>query len=157
MMRNLTLSLLAATPAALLCALSAGAAKQPQTPAAGAAQPVVYLGHEKVAAAFVKGGAMNEGDHYKVMAGRHDGPGGAEVHTVDTDVFYVLEGTATFITGGTVKDSHSTGANEVRGSAIEGGQTHHLQKGDVIIIPKGVPHWFQETTPGFLYFVVKAH
>jgi quercetin dioxygenase-like cupin family protein len=37
-----------------------------------------------------------------------------------------------------------------------GGDTNHLAKGDVIIIPNGVPHWFTETSTPFLYFVVKV-
>jgi quercetin dioxygenase-like cupin family protein len=43
----------------------------------------------------------------------------------------------------------------MRGTAITGGETHHLKKGDVIIVPNGTPHQFIETSNPFLYFIVK--
>ena len=47
-------------------------------------------------------------------------------------------------------------ADELRGSSISGGEAHQLKKGDVIIVPVGVPHWFKEVSNPFLYYVVKA-
>ena len=44
----------------------------------------------------------------------------------------------------------------IRGSAIEGGQPRMLVKGDVMVIPNGVPHWFENVQAPFLYYVVKA-
>jgi mannose-6-phosphate isomerase-like protein (cupin superfamily) len=67
-----------------------------------------------------------------------------------------MEGSATFVTGGTVVEPATTGPGEARGKAITGGTPRHLQKGDVIVIPKGVPHWFTEVSSPFLYFVVKV-
>jgi len=121
-----------------------------------AADPVVYFDHAKVDAGFAKGGTMFSGEKYKVITGRRDAPGEVEIHTKDTDVMYVVEGTATLITGGTVTNSRQTGAEELRGTAITGGQTLHLSKGDVVVIPAGTPHWMPETSKPFLYFVVKA-
>ncbi len=79
----------------------------------------------------------------------------AEVHLRETDVIYVLEGTATFVTGGTVFDGRPTAPGEIRGTAIRDGETHHLSKGDVVIVPERLPHWFTEVSSPFLYFVVK--
>src|SRR4051794_34791862 len=119
---------------------------QPQTiivAGDAANEPVVYIERDKVAAAFVNGGLFAEGSHYRVQAARRDGePGNAELHSVEDDIFYVLEGTATFITGGMIVESRQTAVNEVRGKAIEGGTTHQLQKGDLIVIPSNTPHWF---------------
>jgi mannose-6-phosphate isomerase-like protein (cupin superfamily) len=73
-----------------------------------------------------------------------------------THVFYVLQGSATLVTGGTLVDPKPTTPTRIRGTAIEGGETHHLSKGDVIIVPAGTPHgWkeFQEDPP-LIYFVV---
>ncbi len=126
---------------------------------AAADSGVIYLDHTKVDAAFAKGGGLIPGDgrNFTVMAGRHDTPGGAEVHTNDTDIFYILDGAATFLTGGTVVDSKQTSPTEIRGKALEGAAMHNLVKGDVIVIPKGVPHWFKEvTSKPVLYFVVKV-
>jgi mannose-6-phosphate isomerase-like protein (cupin superfamily) len=137
--------------------VSAAVAQQ-STPSAND-NGVIYVPHDKVDAAFVKGGGIipRTSGGVTVMAGRHDTPGSAEVHTLDTDIFYVTEGGATFITGGKVVDAKESGANEVRGKSIEGGTMHNLSKGDVIVIPKGVPHQFKEITGvPVLYFVVKV-
>jgi len=116
---------------------------------------VTYFDKEKVAAAFAKGAPLIEVEWYKVHASRRDGGGMAEVHMRETDVIYVLEGTATFVTGGTVIDGKMTTPGEIRGAAIQDGQTRRLAKGDVVIVPEGTPHWFKEVEAPFLYFVVK--
>ena len=70
-------------------------------------------------------------------------------------MFYVLEGEATLVTGGTVVDPTESEPGQIRGSAITGGVEHQLAKGDVIVIPHHEPHWFKEVTGPFVYFVVK--
>lgn len=117
---------------------------------------VVLFDHTKVDGAFAQGLPLLANAHYKISAGRRVVPGNVEVHTQDTDIFYIMEGSATFVTGGTVVEPATTGPGEARGKAITGGTTRHLQKGDVIVIPKGVPHWFTEVSGPFLYFVVKV-
>jgi mannose-6-phosphate isomerase-like protein (cupin superfamily) len=137
----------------------------PQTPAAPApavihpSSPtaVTIIPDTKVLDAFKKGVPMLETSEYKINAGRRDGAGGVEVHGRDTDVFYILEGSAVLITGGTVQDGKTTAPNEIRGTAITGGESHKVSKGDVIVIPRGVPHWFKEVPQvPLLYFVVKT-
>jgi mannose-6-phosphate isomerase-like protein (cupin superfamily) len=68
----------------------------------------------------------------------------------------VLGGCATFVTGGTVLEGRRTGAGELRGSGIRDGETRKLSKGDVIVVPRGTPHWFQEVQAPFTYYVVKV-
>jgi glc operon protein GlcG len=46
--------------------------------------------------------------------------------------------------------------HEIRGRAIEGGTVQRLAKGDVVIVPSGVPHWFREVQAPFVYYVVKT-
>jgi mannose-6-phosphate isomerase-like protein (cupin superfamily) len=70
-------------------------------------------------------------------------------------VIYVIEGTATFITGGKAIDPKEVAPNEIRGRAIEGGEAHQITQGDVVVVPAGVPHWFKEVRGPFLYFVCK--
>lgn len=123
--------------------------------APGAGAPVTHLERGRVATAFVKGAPLFETGTYKVHASRREAPGEAEVHEHETDVFYVLEGSASFVTGGTVVDPKVVAPGEIRGSAIRGGETRRLTQGDVIVVPKGVPHWFKESDNPFLYFVVK--
>jgi mannose-6-phosphate isomerase-like protein (cupin superfamily) len=142
--------------AALLAALAlatAIVAAQATTPAAGT---VTYLPADKVSASFAKGSPLVESGTYKVITGRRDRDGQAEVHARDTDIMYVLEGTATLVTGGQVVDGKSTATGEIRGNAITGGDAQPLVKGDVIIVPKGIPHLFKDVKPPFLYYVVKV-
>jgi glc operon protein GlcG len=117
---------------------------------------LVYLDHSKVAAAFAKGMPLLETNSFKIQAGRREAPGLVEIHTRDTDIFYVLEGSATLVTGGKAVQAKTIARHEIRGSAIEGGQIQHIEKGDVIVIPKGVPHWFKEVNGPLLYYVVKV-
>jgi len=117
---------------------------------------VKYLGHDEVTAAFARGAPMIEVRDYKIHASRREGPGMVEVHTRDTDIAYILQGSATLVTGGAAVGLKEIGAEELRGSAIEGGETRHLEPGDVVVIPNGTPHWFKQVTVPFLYYVVKV-
>lgn len=94
---------------------------------------------------------------YSVMTASRDKPGAVEVHNLDLDVLYILNGSATLVTGGTTVDGTTTAPNEIRGKSIDGGESHNVSKGDVIIIPHGVPHWFKQVKGTVRYFVVKVH
>src|SRR5215207_10237658 len=95
----------------------AGAATMGLQAAAGAAPPT-YLAAAEVTAAFTKGRPLLEVDAYKIHASRREAPGTAEVHVRDTDVIYVLQGSATIVTGGTVVSPRTVAADEVRGTHI---------------------------------------
>jgi quercetin dioxygenase-like cupin family protein len=124
---------------------------------AGASErEVTYVPSERVAAAFLKGMPLVERENYKVHASRREAAGQVEVHTKDTDVIYVLTGAATFVTGGTMEGGKSVGAEEVRGTLIDGGQTRTIRPGDLIIVPNGTPHWFKEVPAPMTYYVVKV-
>jgi glc operon protein GlcG len=119
--------------------------------------PVTFFPNSEVKAAFAKGSVLfDASDKYMVHASRREQPGMAEIHTKDADIVYVLDGTASLVTGGTPVHAKPTAPDELRGERIEGGETRQLAKGDVIIIPAGVPHWFKEVSSPFLYYVVKA-
>ena len=79
------------------------------------ADSVTHLDHAAVSAAFKSGAHLVRGPGYKVDASRRDASGEAEIHTQDTDVFYVVSGRATFVTGGEMVDPHTTAPNEIRG------------------------------------------
>ena len=123
------------------------------------APAVSYWAKGKVDEAFAKGAVLfdgSDGRNYMVHASRREKPGQAEIHTKDADVIYVLQGSATFITGGEAVDGKTIAPDEIRGSSINGGETRKIAKGDVIIVPHGVPHQFLEVTNPFLYYVVKV-
>ena len=120
-------------------------------PATGA----TFIDSKNVSAAFAKGMPLLETAGYKVHASRRVEPGQAEIHTLDTDVIYVVDGSATLVTGGKAVDAKEIAPNEIRGTKIEGGEAHQIAKGDVIVIPKGVPHQFTAVTGELHYFVCK--
>jgi mannose-6-phosphate isomerase-like protein (cupin superfamily) len=121
---------------------------------------VAYFAHQQVEAAFAKGEMLTQGRSgnadYRVITSRRDQPGLAELHGLDTDIIYVTQGTAVFVTDGTILNGRNTAPDETRGSSIEGGSPHELGPGDIIIVPHGVPHWFKDVQPPFTYLVVKV-
>ena len=88
------------------------AADQPQ------ATGVVHFDHAKVSAAFASGGPLLSTNNFKIQAGRRTTPGEVEIHDRDTDVFYVLEGSATFVTGGKAVEPKTVLPGEIRASAL---------------------------------------
>src|SRR5436305_7811334 len=119
------------------------------------ATAAIFIDSKKIAAAFMKGMPLLETAGYKVHASRRVEPGQAEIHTLDTDVIYVVDGSATLVTGGKALDAKEIAPNELRGTKIEGGEEHRITKGDVIIIPNGVPHQFTAASGELHYFVCK--
>jgi mannose-6-phosphate isomerase-like protein (cupin superfamily) len=122
-----------------------------------AAEPeATYVGHDKVAELFAKGGAVAKGDDFTASVLRRAAAGQVEVHLKETDTFYITEGEATFVTGGTIVGAKESRPGQLLGTDIRGGVTHYLTKGDIITIPAGVPHWFKEVKTPILYYMVKV-
>ena len=117
---------------------------------------VSFIDHEKVAAALANGGALVSANNLTVSGNHRMVPGQVEVHDLETDIFYVTDGEATIVTGGTMVGGKQTAPNQHRGTDLQGGEARHLQKGDVMVIPAGIPHWFKEVSPTINYFTVKV-
>ena len=100
-----------------------------------AVQEAVFFPRQVVREKFETGGLLVDTNGYKVDAGRRTRPGGVELHEDVVDIMHVVEGEAT---------------------VVAGSATHHLDEGDVLVIPNGVPHQFVEVTEPFLYFVAKV-
>ncbi len=113
---------------------------------------VTFVGHDQVA----KGGTIVTAPNLSVLMAHRDAPGMVEVHDKETDTIYVLAGAATFVTGGTMVGGSVTAPGQQRGADIQGGDAHALVKGDVIVVPAGVPHWFKEVRGSIDYYVVKV-
>jgi len=120
------------------------------------AADATYVGHDKVTAALAKGGALVTAPDLLVSGSHRTANGQVEVHDKETDVIYVVEGSATFVTGGKMIGGKVTKPGQMLGSSIEGGETHALTKGDVIVVPAGTPHWFKEVPSSISYYVVKV-
>jgi mannose-6-phosphate isomerase-like protein (cupin superfamily) len=117
---------------------------------------VTYVDAPKVAEALAKGGPLVTASNLSVSGNHRVGPGQVEVHEKETDIFYVVEGDATLVTGGTMTGGRQTGPGQMRGTDVQGGHTQHLKKGDVVVIPAGIPHWFKEVSPTINYLTVKV-
>ena len=109
-----------------------------------------------VARGFDKGAVLVSAANYMVHASHRESDGIAEIHTLDTDIIYVLEGGATLVTGGGVPEARPTEPNELRGPRIVGGESRRVSKGDVIVVPAGVPHMFTDVAEPLNYYVVKV-
>jgi len=140
----------------ILLALTAALSITVLLAAADRTSSVTYVDHEKVAAALSKGGPLVSAADFLVSGSHRDKAGQVEVHDKETDVIYVVDGAATFVTGGKMVGGKVTKPGQSLGSDIIGGQTHHLGKGDVIVVPATTPHWFKEVPQSVSYFVVKV-
>jgi mannose-6-phosphate isomerase-like protein (cupin superfamily) len=141
-------------PAALAVLVST-VALAPTAMAAGFPPRVHYIGHDKVAAAFVKGEHIIEDEGLIVIANRGM-QRGAEMHESTNHVFIIQDGEAEFVTGGKMIEPKDIGSGQTRGTGIEGGVSHHLTKGDVITIPAKTPHQWKDTskTGSIVYYAV---
>lgn len=88
---------------------------------------------------------------------RRTKPYRAEVHKHLVDMWYVIEGEGTLVTGGSLSAATETEPDEFRGPTIVGGEERHIAKGDFVRIPAGVPHWISKIEgTEIIYLVVKA-
>ena len=124
--------------------------------AEGSKSGAQYFPHDQIAAKLAKGGPIASDPAFTVSASHRDKAGNVEVHDKETDIFYVTDGEATFVTGGKMIGGKQTKAGQWAGTDIEGGETHKLTKGDVMIIPAGMPHWFKAVPSSISYYVVKS-
>jgi len=117
---------------------------------------VTYVPHDKVSATMEKGGSIID-DHGLVVLANRRGAGEVEVHEKTNHLFIIVEGEATFITGGTLVNSREIAEGQRRASSVQGGETHHLTKGDVITVPAKTPHWWKEVpTQTIAYYAVNT-
>jgi len=116
----------------------------------------VHIGHDKVAAALANGGTLLTRSDFTVSGSHRAENGHVEMHDHETDIFYVTAGSATFIAGGTIVGDKVTKPGQHTGTDIHGGTTYHLNQGDVMVIPAGMPHWYKEVPKSVSYFVVKV-
>ena len=68
----------------------------------------------------------------------------ASVHEREAEMFFVIEGAGTLVTGGKLHEERRTNPENLSGSSIDGGTRKRVAKGDFVMVPEGVPHWFGE-------------
>jgi mannose-6-phosphate isomerase-like protein (cupin superfamily) len=86
-------------------------------------------------------------------------PGDAIAHeTRTTEIYYILDGAGTLVTGGKIVDPKPPppGRNPgPRGDRIEGGVSRHVSKGDIIVIPGRTPHWWSSLDSDINYLIYR--
>ena len=117
-----------------------------------------YVESQRVLDNFEKkgGNPLIPGEQYQVQTNRRTANGNIEIHEKETDIFYVTEGSATIIVGGTAIEPKATRAGQMTAKEIENGKSYNLKKGDMLVIPAGQPHWFKQVNGFINYITVKS-
>ena len=117
---------------------------------------VTYVPNSKVTEVMTKGGEIVNDKGLVILANRR-GSGEVEVHDKTNHIFIIVEGEATFVTGGTLVGAKNTAPGQIRAASLNGGQTHQLKKGDVITVPAKTPHWWKEvSTKTIAYYAINT-
>ncbi len=102
----------------------------------------VYLRKLAQAGKGEAGETLKEFPRHKAMLSFRSRSGQPEVHKEFADLFLVLSGGVTLVTGGTIVNAREVKPGEIRGDSIEGGKVNELRQHDVIHVPAGTPHQF---------------
>src|ERR1700738_234358 len=95
-------------------------------------------------------------NHYTMISLRHK-DGGAEIHQEYSDLFFVVQGKATLLSGGEVQNGKIVSPGEIRGTSVKDGASVQLNPGDFVPIPAGVSYQLLVAEGAtFVYFVVKV-
>ena len=122
-------------------------------------KPAVYVPAAEAASIIQKALAAKQpqlaaASNYDVQVLRRAEAGTPEFHLKRTHVFFIQDGEATFVSGGTFEGQKEISPGEIRGTAIVNGTTVQLRRGDVVVVPAGTPHWFREVRPQVTYYSV---
>jgi mannose-6-phosphate isomerase-like protein (cupin superfamily) len=96
--------------------------------------------------------AVSNTDQYRINIVHRVKPAGAIAHPGNTELHYIIEGSGTVVTGGTIKRP-AAGSSEL--ASIEGGTTKHVTKGDVVIVPENSAHWYKDIEGQITYLEVR--
>lgn len=102
---------------------------------------------------------MTNTDSYRVNVVKRTAPQGAIAHAVGTEVHYIIAGTATMVTGGTIVRaagaSAATGQTPAAAATIRDGQTRTVHAGDIVLVPVNTPHWYSHIDQPLTYLEVR--
>jgi mannose-6-phosphate isomerase-like protein (cupin superfamily) len=119
-------------------------------------QRVTYVPADQVTQALENSGLMVSESDLTVIGAYRDSPGQPEAHMNVTDIYYVVAGAATLVTGGRLEESPETRPGEFLGGELVGGTERNIAAGDVVVIPPGIPHWYKDVPVEVSYYLVKV-
>jgi len=137
-----------------------GAARQTAA-APGPNSPAIYKSNaelmEVLKANTARGGdtgmvssAFSTTDQWSINVVQRDRGAAAISHAGNTELHHIIEGTATFVTGGKIVRPANGGT-----ATIEGGVSRRVGPGDVILIPADTPHWYKDVDGKIAYLEVR--
>jgi mannose-6-phosphate isomerase-like protein (cupin superfamily) len=148
----------AAAPQAPSAGRGAAAATAPAPPPGSAG---IYKSDAELTLALKKAIAAANGnqansaiantDQYRINIVHREKAQGALAHEGNTELHYIIDGAGVVVTGGKIVP----GAGGNNSATIEGGETHAVKKGDVLIVPAGSAHWYKEVTTPITYLEVR--
>ena len=141
---------------------ASGAALAQQAPSAAASPgaPATYKTNTELAAAIKKAAEarpdmssanVKSSDRYQINVVRRGKAAGAIAHANGTELHHIMEGSGTLVTGGVIVRQTAEGGTAV----IQGGESRHVVKGDVILIPENTPHWYKDVDGSITYLEVR--
>jgi len=142
-----------------------GAGRGPQAPpppAPAPGSPAIYKSNTELSEGLKQAIARANGeqssaavantDQYRINVVHREKAAGALAHAGNTELHYIIEGSGTVVTGGTiVRPAAGAGGT----ATIQNGETRRLQKGDVIVVPAGSPHWYSQVDSPITYLEVR--
>ena len=126
---------------------------------AGQAPAATYKAESQLLGALAAGAAtpdmltseVSNGDHHRINIVRRTKAAGAVAHEGSTELHHIIEGSGTLVTGGAiVRPAGGRG-----GATIQNGVSRHVTKGDVILVPSGMPHWYKDLDGTITYLEVR--
>jgi mannose-6-phosphate isomerase-like protein (cupin superfamily) len=161
MKRSIQLGMVTAFVGAVLQTASpSGQTPAPAPPAPPAGSPGIYKTADDLAAVLRKTteatpamstSAVANTDQYRINIVRRGKGAGAIAHAGNTEVHYIVDGSATFVTGGSIVRPAAAGAV----AEIRDGVSRHVSKGDVVVIPENSPHWYKDVDGSITYLEVR--
>jgi mannose-6-phosphate isomerase-like protein (cupin superfamily) len=95
---------------------------------------------------------MTNTDAYRVNVVKRTAPQGAIAHDVGTEVHYIIEGTATLVTGGTIVRPAAAAPGA---ATIRDGVSREVHPGDIVLVPVRTPHWYSAIAQPLTYLEVR--
>ena len=125
-----------------------------------AAAPSTYKASAEILAALDKadinsktGGAVTIAKGVVVRRRGAGSPQYAIIHPKTMELYQIVDGSATLVTGGTLAPPLTDNGPDIfRSMAITGGKSQKVGKGDVVVTPPGTPHWFSQIDGAITYF-----